>query len=68
MTNTHRRENVELRGVEPLASRVRFLRSASLCMGGKITMYGHCAGFLSSLSGGQVSVTRAGYQQGSGED
>ena len=68
MTNTHRRENVELRGVEPLASRVRFLRPSSPRVGRKFTTYGHQCFMGSSLSHGRTGITRSGYQQGSGED
>ena len=49
MINTHRREIVELRGVEPLASRVRFLRSASGSKRGDVTRYGHFWGVRSSV-------------------
>lgn len=70
MINTHRRENVELRGVEPLASRVRFLRSASVIRRGDVTRYGHLGKVCSSVD--RLVTNRAASRRpclfGAGED
>lgn len=58
MTLNHRRKTVELRGFEPLASRVRFLRRSSGMTRRIVTTYGHFS--VSVRRGGVGNDWRAG--------